>query len=455
MKPRELVDAAISRLEQVNDTLHAVITPMFEQAYAAADTADLTAPFAGVPFLLKDLAAEYAGAPLSEGSGFLDGFVSPIDSEIVARYKRLGLITIGKTNTSEFGLAPTTEPLRFGPTRNPWDPSRTPGGSSGGSATAVAARVVPLAHAGDGGGSIRIPASCCGIFGLKPTRARNSAAPYFGDIMSGLTTEHVVSVTVRDSAAALDATCGRVSGDPYEAPPPAASFLSETKRDPGRLRIALMLAPPNGAEIHGDCIDAAEDAARLCASLGHDVVDDAPDLTAEPVVGAFVTVWAAGAAWTIDHWVRRTGRHPDPDRFEPMTWALASIGRARTAAEYLGAWETLQRAARLLAAFMTRYDLILTPTLGEPPLPLGTLDAMPDDPLAGFGRAGAFVPFTAICNGTGQPAMSVPLHWNNEGLPIGVQFIGRFGDEATLFRLAAQLERARPWAARHPPICAV
>ena len=454
VKAIEFVDAAIERIERLNPTLNAVVTPMYEQARTAAAGEPPPGPFAGVPFLLKDLLASYGGVRMTLGSTFLRDFVPDHDSELVARLKRAGLIVLGKTNTPEFGILPTTEPRLFGPSCNPWNAGRTTGGSSGGSAAAVAAGLVPMAHGTDGGGSIRIPASCCGVFGLKPTRAHNPLGPDFGDIFSGLVVEHAITRSVRDSAALLDATSGPDVGDPYWAPPPPRPFLQEVGADPGRLRIAYTAAVATAASVHADCVSAVRDAAALCADLGHDVVEAAPSVPGELVIQAFITLWSAGCAWTIDGMALVAGRTPTPDQFEPLTWALYEMGRQQSASAYLLAVTALQRVARDIAHFFVNYDVWLTPTLAEPPVPLGTFDSPPQNPLQGLFRAAAFVPFTPICNVTGQPAMSVPLFWNADGLPVGTHFIGRFGDEATLFRLGAQLEAARPWSERRPPLSA-
>ncbi|MFQ5899590.1 MAG: amidase [Candidatus Methylomirabilia bacterium] len=452
VKAIELVEAAIDRIECLNPTLNAVVTPMYELARKAVSSPLPDGPFAGVPFLLKDLAAEYAGVRLTEGSAFLADHISDHDSELVRRHRRAGLIVAGKTNTPEFGILPTAEPRLFGASRNPWDTSRTTGGSSGGSAAAVAAGLVPMAHANDGGGSIRIPASCCGLFGLKPTRARNPLGPDYGDVFSGLIAEHAVTCSVRDSAALLDATSGPDLGDPYRAPPPTRPFLQEVGADPGRLRIAFTTVAPTGVPVHADCLTAVREAAALCSELGHEVVEAAPTVDGGLLTRGFITLWSAGCAWGIDDWARRTGRTPAPDQFEPLTWALYERGRQNSAPAYLLALQDLQRLARDIAHFFVHYDVWLTPTLAEPPPPLGTFDSPPGNPLQGLRRSGAFAPFTAICNATGQPAMSVPLFWNAGGLPVGTHFIGRFGDEATLFRLAGQLEAARPWASRRPAV---
>jgi amidase len=454
VKPVELVDAAIERIKQLNPTLNAVVTPMYEQARTAASGELPQGPFTGVPFLLKDLLASYAGVRMTSGATFLHDFVPDHDSELVTRLKRAGLIIIGKTNAPEFGLMPTTEPRLFGPSHNPWDVSRTTGGSSGGSAAAVAAGLVPMAHGNDGGGSIRIPASCCGLFGLKPTRARNPLGPDYGDIFSGLVVEHALTRSVRDSAALLDATSGPDVGDPYWVPPSVRPFLQEVGADPGRLRIAFTTAAATGVPVHSDCVSAVRDAAQLCSNLGHEVVEAAPEVSGDLVTQMFVTLWSAGCAWTIDGMAFLTGRAATPDQFEPLTWALCEMGRQQSASAYLVAVAVLQRVSRDIGHFFVNHDVWLTPTLAEPPVPLGTFDSPPENPLQGLARAAEFIPFTPICNVTGQPAMSLPLFWNADGLPVGTHFIGRFGDEATLFRLAAQLEAARPWASRHPPVSA-
>ena len=454
VKAIEIVDAAIERIERLNPTLNAVVTPMYEQARAAAMGGLANGPFVGVPFLLKDLGAPFDGVRMTMASAFMRNFIPDHDSELVTRLKRAGLIIGGMTNAPELGILPTTEPRLFGPCHNPWDINCTPGGSSGGSAAAVAARLVPMAHGNDGGGSIRIPASCCGLFGLKPTRARNPMGPDFGDIFSGLVIDHALTRSVRDSAALLDATAGPDVGDPYWAPPPARPFLQEVGADPGRLHIAFTTTAPTGVKMHTDCISAVRDAAALCAELGHEVVEAAPEVNGEGVTQTFMVLWSAGCAWSIDGMGLVTGKTPTQDQFEPLTWALYEMGRQQRASSYLLSLAFLQRVARDIARFFLKYDVWLTPTLSEPPVPLGTFDSPPENPLQGLRRAEAFVPFTPICNATGQPAMSVPLYWNAEGLPVGVHFVGRFGDEATLFRIAAQLEEARPWVGRRPPVSA-
>lgn len=452
LKPIELVDAAIGQIERLNPALNAVVTPMFELARTAANGSLPDGPLRGVPFLLKDLLASYAGVRTAGGSAFLRDFIPDHDSELVVRLKRAGLVIVGKTNTPEFGLLPTTEPRLFGPARNPWNPRRTTGGSSGGAAAAVASGMVAMAHGGDGGGSIRIPASCCGVFGLKPTRARNPLGPDFGDIMGGLAVEHALTRSVRDSAALLDATSGPDVGDPYFAPPPTRPFLEEVGADPGRLRIAFTTEAPTGDPIHPDCVAAVREAADLCSDLEHDVSEAAPAIDGQRFASCFTTLWSVGCARAMEGNALLIGRRPAADHFEDLTWALAEEGRRVRAVEYVLTLGVLQVMARRIARFFVDYDVWLTPTVADPPLPLGSFDSRPGNPLYGLQRAAAFVPFTPICNVTGQPAMSVPLSWNADGLPIGTHFVGRFGDEATLFRLAAQLEVARPWVTRRPQI---
>jgi len=455
VKPLELVDAAIERIERLNPELNAVILPMYEQARQAAEGDLPDGPFRGVPFLLKDIGASYGGARQTSGTAFAADFVPDHDSELVVRQKRAGLIILGKTNTPELGILPTCESRFLGPCRNPWNTEHSTGGSSGGSAAAVASGMVPLAHANDGGGSIRIPASCCGLFGLKPTRARNPLGPDLGDMMGGFVAEHCVSRSVRDSAALLDATAGPDVGDPYWAPPQRRPYLEEVVSDPGRLRIAVTTRAPIDAEVDKDCVEAVQDVAKLCQDLGHLVEEATVEVDGPMVNASFVTVFASGGTGAfIRDLAMATGRTPTEEQFEPLTWALYEMSEGIKAADYLLAVGYLQQVSRSVARFMLDYDVWLTPTLSKPPVPLGWLDSPPANPMLALARAGEYVPFTPSCNFTGQPAMSVPLVWNAEGLPIGTQFIGRFGDEATLFRLAGQLEQARPWADRRPLVSA-
>jgi amidase len=449
---RELVEWAVERIEALDPVLNAVVTPTYETARTAA-AAPVDGPFAGVPMLCKDLALELAGVRCCEGSRFLRDHTSTFESELAVRYRRAGLISLGKTNTPEFGMAPACEPALFGPTRNPWDTSRSTSGSSGGSAAAVAAGLVPVAHGNDMGGSIRYPASACGLFGLKPTRARNPLGPWYGDVVGGLACEHVLTRTVRDSAAVLDATAGPALGDPYPAPPVPRPFSQEVGADPGRLRIAYSRTTPEGPPGHPDCLAALDETLALLECLGHELVEVGFCGITEPVGAAIGTLIGAATAWIVRHWERRLGRAPGPDDLEPATRVLWQQGDRVTAAEHLLAIEELQRFSRGVARFLDDHDLWLTPTLSAPPLPLGVMTSTEDDPLGGLARGGETVRYAGvIANITGAPAMSVPLSWNAGGLPIGVHFLARFGDEPTLLRLAAQLEQAHPWADRWPPV---
>ena len=443
VKASEVVDEALSRIEARNTDLNAVVR-LIEPDLDVPD-----GPFAGVPFLIKDLYAHVKGVPTTNGSAFFADYVSDHDAEIVARYRRAGLVLIGKTNTPELGANASTEPRLFGPTRNPWNLAHSPGGSSGGAAAAVAAGIVPAAHATDGGGSIRIPASCCGLFGLKPTRARVSPGPDVGEGWGGMSIGHAVTRSVRDSAALLDATAGPLPGDPYAAPAPDRPFLDEVGAPVGRLRIALSTTTADGGAVDPECVEAARSAARLCESLGH-VVEEAAPTFEEASFAARGTVVCANTAATIDERAAALGREPGDDDIEPLTAAMVAAGRAVTGPQYVSAMRAIHRCGRHAAAFFTSYDVMLTPTMAITPRPLGVLDPMkPVEMGPVLARA---VAFTAQWNATGQPAMSVPLHWTADGLPVGVMFAARFGDEATLFRLAAQLEEAAPWADRRPPV---
>lgn len=450
----ELIEAAIERIEAHNPALNAVVTKVYDQALEAARQAPVAGPFAGVPFLLKDLGGAQGGVPQTAGSKFFRDALAPSDSELVRRYKVAGLIPLGRTNTPEFGLNASTEPVLFGPTRNPWDTEKTPGGSSGGSAAAVAAGLVPLAHASDGGGSIRIPASCCGLFGMKTTRARNTMAPYLGESLAGCSVEHVVSRTVRDSAAVLDASAGPAPGDPYMAPPPARPFLTEVAAEPRRLKIAIATEAFSSVPVHQDCVDATTKTGKLCEALGHHVEPRSPTFDAEQLDRDYNRLFAVGATANIRQRAQALGRPVDPDGFERVTLAMMERADELGATDYVQLLNRLHAASRQICTFFEDYDLLLTPTLAQPPVALGHLDMMMDDLDAYTDRLWRFASFTYQFNMTGQPAMSVPLHWNGDNLPIGVQFVGRYGDEATLFQLAGQLERAESWHDRHPPIWA-
>jgi len=475
VSPRELVAAAIERIDALNPRLNAVIHKMFDSALKQADAPLGDGPFHGVPFMLKDLLSWYAGEPITSGSRLYSGWIPPHDTEIVRRYRKAGLIVVGKTNTPEFGLTPYTEPELFGPTRNPWDLERTTGGSSGGSAAAVASGMVPWAGGGDGGGSIRIPASCCGLFGLKPTRGRTPTGPIAGEVWQGAVVEHCLTRSVRDSAAMLDAISGPDIGAPYYATPPDRPFLSEVGADPGRLRIAFTSEPLLGHTVHDDCKAALADAVSLLESLGHDLIEASPPVDRDEFNRAFLTVVCGEVKADLLEAKRLTGRTAGPDNVEFTTWALNLLGGELNAGAFVIAERYLRKTSRRVGEFFTGYDVLLTPTLSVPPFPIGSLQPPAHErallKVLGRLRAGNVlrllgaleqaaekifdvIPYPPLFNVTGQPGMSVPLYWNAANLPIGVQVVGRYGDEATLLRLAGQLEAARPWKDRRPPIFA-
>jgi amidase len=453
----ELVQLALTAIERINPRLNAVIATLEDKAQEALAQGLPEGPFTGVPFLIKDILLHAAGVPSAMGSRVLRAMnlALPHDSTLMARYRRAGVVLLGRTNTPELGLNLTTEPVAWGPTRNPWNPELSPGGSSGGSAAAVRAGVVPLAYGNDGGGSLRVPGSMCGLFALKPTRGRISAGPDVGEMLHGFAAEHVLTRTVRDSAAMLDATAGPEAGDPYVIRPPERPYLEEVRRAPNRLRIALSRTPASGTPVSPECVAAVEDAAKLCASLGHDIVEAAPQYDAEALDVSCMTLFSGGFAAWVDGLSAMTGRTFGPDSFEATTWSTVEQGRGVKAADVYGALAVVNQVARTAGRFFEQYDLMLTPTLAVPPFKLGLLNANARVSYPEFFRSQTVVsPFTVLFNASGQPAMSVPLHWSAGGLPIGVQFAGRWGDEATLFRLAGQLEQARPWAQRWPPLIA-
>jgi len=448
----EVLEAAMAAVEARNHEVNAVVCRLYDQARAAIAAGLPAGPFTGVPYLLKDLGAHYQGAVTSYGGVLFKDNVVDHDSEITIRLKRAGLVVFGKTNTPELGLASSTEPRLFGPTRNPWQLGHSAGGSSGGSAAAVASGMAPMAHATDGGGSIRIPASACGLFGLKPTRARNPLGPDQGEGWGGASVGHAVTWSVRDSAALLDATSGPDLGDPYWAPPPARPFLEEVGRDPGPLRIAITTRPWNGQAVDPECAAAAQAAARLCERLGHHVEEARPEVDARALGAATLVIIGANLRAALEARAAALGRELAEGDVERITWLRAIDGHVARAADYARAVGVMHRTGRVVAPFFARHDVLLTPTMCRPPHPLGVIDMMTSDPAA-YGQAVlGTIAFTSLWNACGNPAMSVPLGTSQGGLPLGVQFVGRFGDEATLFRLAAQLEAAEPWANRRPPM---
>ncbi|RWX62807.1 amidase [Mesorhizobium sp. M2A.F.Ca.ET.039.01.1.1] len=451
---QELLNVAIRHAEKTNPQLNAIIRSLHDEARTEARAADKGSVFAGAPFLVKDLYCHMAGIPTTGGSEITKDFVPGHDSELMRRYRAAGLSTFGKTNLCEFGTLATTEPKLFGPTRNPWDTSRSSGGSSGGAGAAVAAGIVPAAHGGDGAGSIRIPASCCGVFGLKPSRGRITLGPYLGDSMGGIVNEHVLSMTVRDSAALLDATRGSMAGDPYTAPPPEQPYTEALKSKPSKLRIAYTTSSLLGTFVDPECVKATIKTAKLCESLGHEVVEASPEVDGETYITYFKRFWAMTATRAITA-LARTRRVP-PDSLAPQVEGfnqyLYDVGSNIRAADYLVDLNWFHGVGRSIAQFLGGFDLWLTPTLGSPPPLLGHFDADTHGGAEVMERLLQFCAFTTFANIAGLPSMSVPLYWSQSGLPVGMQFTGRFNEEDRLFQLASQLEEAQPWSGRRPPI---
>jgi amidase len=449
---KELLHEAVSRTEKVDPKINAVVVKHYDYAERQIETGLPEGPFTGVPFLLKDLDL-LEGTKTTFGASLYRSEIANHSSTLAQRFLKAGLAIFGKSSSPEFGLMPTTEPRLHGPTRNPWNPAHSSGGSSGGAAAAVAARILPVAHASDGGGSIRIPASACGLFGLKPTRARNPIGPDRGQGWGGFACGHVVSISVRDSAVMLDALSGPELTSPYRAPPPERPFAEEVKRAPGRLRIAFTAKSPFDEAIDPEIAAAVREVASLLAKLGHEVEERAPRLPTDPAPVMAVIV-GASTAMNVRLAEQRFGRTMTGDDFEFLTLAMAHNAKHTTATDYVAAELAAFQILRALAEFMSSCDVFLSPTLCAPPLRLGELNSTAQD-LSPIGPAlRRYMPGTSMFNMSGQPAMSVPLAWNSAGLPLGMMFAGRFGDEATLLRLAAQLEQERPWRAKLPPICA-
>jgi len=448
----ELLDAAIERVNARNPAVNAVISRRDDAAREAIRAGLPEGPFTGVPFLLKDLNGWLAGDRVTRGSPFFANTPpATMDSVHVSRLKAAGLVPFGRTTTCEAGLSLTCEPQFYGATRSPWNTDRISGGSSGGSAAAVGARMVPMAHASDGFGSIRAPAACCGLVGLKPPRGRNTMAPYTGEGLAGCSTEHAVTLTMRDTATLLDATRGIGPGDPYTAPAPQRSFASELGANPGRLRIAFTTKTPNNVPVAEEYLRALEDAATLCEALGHDVAEADPLIDADQVVAAFLTIIAANTAVTLSSHPTKQ-RPPTPDEVERVTYATAKMGERIVSADYVRATQTAHRLGRQMAAFHREWDILLTPALGTMPPAPGWIDMMLDDVDEYWRRVFAFSPFTVLFNLSGQPALTLPLGQMRDGLPAAVHLVAPFGDEAALIRLGSQLEAARPWFARVPPV---
>jgi len=449
---REVMEEAIARAESLNPKLNAIIFTAYDEARAAAKGKQGKGQFAGVPMLLKDMRANVAGWPNRSGSRYVPATPSTYESTLVTRFKAAGLIPFGKTNVPEFGILPTTECKLYGPAHNPWNLAHSAGGSSGGSAAAVAAGIVPIAHATDGGGSIRIPASACGLVGLKVSRGRLTQGPGAADATGGLSVDGFVTKSVRDTAAALDATCAPDYGDPYFALPPEGSYLDGIKRKTKRLRIAVSTGMMNGTAHDPEVTAAIKKTAKLCESLGHDVEVTDPPVDAGALIGAFSTVWCSNVAFTLDTLAQQTGKKPSLDVVEGLTLGLYEMGKRVGAAEFIAARAIMTSAGRQFAAWHETYDVWLTATLGRPPMKLGTIDIDETDVQKGFLPNYGYVPFTSMQNSAGTPGISLPLNWSKGGLPIGVQFTARTGGEMTLLKLAAELEKASPWAGRYANI---
>ena len=455
VSPSELLEAAVERIERIDAVLNAVVIRWFDHARETAASADLpNGPFRGVPFLIKDLFATYAGQRISNGNiAFKEAhFIADADTTLVSRYRAAGLVIAGRTSSPELGSVPTTEPVAWGATHNPWDTSRTPGGSSGGAAAAVASGMVPFAHASDGAGSIRIPASCCGLVGLKPSQGRITLGPVRDE--SELSVEHCVSRTVRDTAALLDATRGPGIGDTVIAPPPARPYVEELGADPGRLRIGILDHHPQGGRVDAEVTHAAQAVGKLLESLGHHVETAWPTALEDTTFGSkFVALWSANMGLSQRRFEEQLGRPLEDRELEPMNRVQADRAKHFTAVDYGLALSAVAQYRRAVQSWWhDGWDLLLTPTLGELPLTLGTIVNDPDDPMSPIRRSGDFVPFTPPFNTSGQPAISLPLEWTAEGLPVGVQLVAAYGREDILIRVASQLEQANPWANRKPEI---
>ena len=458
LSARELVQASLHAIADRDGAVNAFTHVAAESALAEAGRIDATLsaadaderPFAGVPIAIKDNRA-VAGMPLTMGSEILGDFVPTADAFGVRRLREAGFVIVGKTALPEFGILPTTESRRNGPTANPWDLTRTPGGSSGGAGAAVAAGMVPVAHGNDGGGSIRIPAACCGLVGLKPSRGRVSVGPDSGQ--SFLTTDGVLTRDVRDTATVLDVLAGYEAGDASWAPPPAAPFAAALDRGSwaGPLRIALVLEPAlDGVQVDPISIGAARDAAELLSGLGHEITEIPAPWTGLDLLATFTSAFGPLSATGVAFGGRLAGREPTADDVEPLTWQMYELARGQSTLAYLEAQTRLEVAARRLVAFMLDYDVVLTPALGMRPVKTGEIHGRGPDPLDHFRRSGDFTPYTAIVNVTGQPAVAVPLFHGDDGLPLAVHLIGPPAGEDVLIGLAAQLERAHPWSDRTP-----
>jgi len=452
--PDELGAAAFEAVAKVNPRINAVLHTIPKEAAAEIRAGLPRGPFTGVPFLIKEIVLHAKGVRCEMGSKLAQGYVPDADTELMARFRRAGFVLAGTTQTPEFGYNPTTETRAFGPVHNPWNLGHSPGGSSGGSGAAVAAGIVPIAHANDGGGSIRIPASCNGLVGLKPSRDRIPSGPDYGDLLCGLACEFALTRSVRDAAALLDAVAGPDPGAPGHPVPPARPYREQIGTPPSRLRIAWTTTPASGAKIDPECEKAVHETVRLLESLGHTLIEDRPRYDWDAFLENVNVIWGAFGVASIDFASAMTGRKPGPDNLEAVTLASYEDGKRYSAIDLLNAMTHCNLVSRQVGPFFEKVDVLVTPTIARQPAPLGELNQNREGMTAmeWTRQIFSYVPFTPLFNVTGQPAISLPLHWSADGIPVGVQIAGRFGDEATLLRLAAQLEQARPWAAKRPPI---
>ncbi len=448
----ELLETAIEAQSRIDPALNSVVIDLHDDARREIEEGLPKGPFHGVPFLIKDLHLRMKGVRTTNGCRFFADDVADHDSELIKRYRDAGLVMFGKTSSPEFGLITSTESVLFGATRNPWNLDHTSGGSSGGASAAVAGGIVPLANASDGGGSIRIPAACCGLVGMKPSRGNVPFGPDAGEGWSGMSTMHAVTRSVRDSAALLDATGGADLGAPYAAPAKERPYLDEVGRAPRSLRIALVTESFNGTDVHPDCVEAAEDAAKLCESLGHRVEPITVKVDREALAGASGSIIGGNLRATLERRASVVGREPGEDDVEPVTLQMYLNAANATAADYARGQLAIHTAGRVLANVLDHYDLILTPTMGAPPEKIGVLSLGNPNTGEMMGALLRSVGFTQLINGTGQPAISLPLHWNAAGLPIGVHFVAPLGGEGLLYQISGQLEAERPWFDRVPTV---
>ncbi|HVS66642.1 MAG TPA: amidase [Thermoanaerobaculia bacterium] len=451
VSPRELLETAIALAEERNDAINALVVPFFERAVDEAEELP-EGPFRGVPFLLKDLYAALAGVPLTNGSHLYEGFVPQWTSEVVERYRRAGLAIFGRTASPEFGVTTTTESRLHGATRNPWNLEHSAGGSSGGAAAAVAAGIVPAAHASDGGGSIRIPASCCGLVGLKPSRGRVSFGPEQGEGWAGMSIHHVVSRTVRDSAALLDVIAGNAPGDPYSAPHQERPFREEAGRDPGRLQVAWTTHAFNDVDTDPECVAAVESTARRLEALGHVVEEARPAIDGDALADAARVIVGTNLRLGLEQRARQLGKTLEPNDVEPITWSTATSVDDRPLTAYPSAVNMIHAIGRSLGRFFGSWDLLLSPTMPAPPQRIGALALDHPEPRTFLANLKRTIGYTQLMNAAGNPAISLPLHWSEQGLPVGVQLAAPLGGEPALIRVASQLEQAAPWSDRRPAI---